>query len=92
LGASSFYGRIIVDMLDIAPRIPILLHYGARDASIPMSDIERVRAAAPDAEIFVYEEAGHGFCRKASADHHAPSRDLALARTLDVFNRITSGA
>jgi len=91
-GASAFYGRIIVDMLNIAPRIPILLHYGARDASIPMSDIERVRLAAPGADLFVYNEAGHGFCRKASADYHEPSRDLALARTLEVFKRISQGA
>jgi carboxymethylenebutenolidase len=87
-GASCFYGRLIVDMLDLKPQIPIMLHYGARDASIPFSDIERVRVGAPDAQLYLYENAGHGFCRAGSSDHDPAARELALKRTLDVFTRI----
>jgi carboxymethylenebutenolidase len=85
--ASCFYGRLITDMLDQPPRAPTMLHYGARDHSIPPADIERVRAGAPiDTPIHIYD-AGHGFCRKESADFDAASCELALQRTLDWFAR-----
>lgn len=85
--ASCFYGRLIADLLiSHKPAIPVMLHYGAHDASIPSHNIEKVRLAAPDAPLYLYD-AGHGFCRTGSADFHAPSRDLAIARTLDWFAR-----
>jgi carboxymethylenebutenolidase len=83
---SGFYGRVIPDLLGAPPRAPVMLHYGARDAAIPPDNIERVRLAIPDMPIYLYD-AGHGFCRKGSADYDAPSCDLALARTLDWFAR-----
>ncbi|HRK63486.1 MAG TPA: dienelactone hydrolase family protein [Terricaulis sp.] len=85
--ASCFYGRLIINLLDQPPRAPTMLHYGARDASIPHAEIERVRAAAPvDTPLYIYD-AGHGFCRKESADFNAPACELALQRTLDWFAR-----
>ncbi len=84
--ASCFYGRMIPELLDDAPKIPVMLHYGARDPSIPPDNVERVRAAAPDSPLYVYD-AGHGFCRKGSADYDAAASDLAMSRTLDWFAR-----
>lgn len=85
--ASCFYGRLIADLLGAnKPTIPVMLHYGAHDASIPPENVEKVRLAAPDSPLYLYD-AGHGFCREASSDFHAPSRDLAMARTLDWFAR-----
>lgn len=85
--ASCFYGRLITTQLDTPPKAPTMLHYGARDAAIPMSDVEKVRAAAPiDSPLYIYD-AGHGFCRKASTDYDATACDLALSRTLDWFAR-----
>jgi len=85
--ASCFYGRMIVDLLDRPPMAPVMLHYGARDASIPPADIERVREAAPvDTPIYLYD-AGHGFCRRASHDYDEAACELALTRTLDWFAR-----
>jgi carboxymethylenebutenolidase len=84
--ASCFYGRLIADLLDDKPKAPVMLHYGARDPSIPPENVERVRLAAPDSPLYLYD-AGHGFCRAGSHDFHAASRDLALARTLDWFAR-----
>ncbi|MGE0740668.1 MAG: dienelactone hydrolase family protein [Hyphomonadaceae bacterium] len=83
---SCFYGRMIVDMLEPKPAAPVMLHYGARDASIPPENYETVRLAAPDSPLYLYD-AGHGFCRAGSHDYYAPSRDLAVARTLDWFAR-----
>jgi carboxymethylenebutenolidase len=84
--ASCLYGRLITQLLDAPPKAPVMLHYGARDASIPPEDIERVRLAVPNMPLYLYE-AGHGFCRRASADYDAASCDLAIARTLDWFAR-----
>jgi len=84
--ASCFYGRLIADLADNKPLIPVMLHYGARDASIPPENIERVRLAAPDSPLYLYD-AGHGFCRKGSSDFDASSCELAVARTLDWFAR-----
>jgi carboxymethylenebutenolidase len=84
--ASCFYGRLIADMLDEAPKVPVMLHYGAHDAGIPMDNVERVRTATPQSPLYLYD-AGHGFCREGSNDFHAPSRDLAVSRTLDWFAR-----
>jgi carboxymethylenebutenolidase len=84
--AASFYGRLIADLTEHKPRVPVMLHYGARDASIPPENIEHVRLAAPHAPLYLYD-AGHGFCRGGSSDYDAPSRELAVTRTLDWFAR-----
>jgi carboxymethylenebutenolidase len=84
--ASCFYGRLIADLLDDKPAVPAMLHYGARDPSIPPENIERVRQAAPDAPLYLYD-AGHGFCRAGSHDFNASACELALSRTLDWFAR-----
>jgi len=84
--ASCFYGRLIANLLDHKPKIPVMLHYGARDASIPPENIESVRAAAPDSPLYLYD-AGHGFCRAGSSDFDAASRELAVSRTLNWFAR-----
>ncbi len=84
--ASCFYGRLIADLLNNKPRVPVMLHYGARDASIPPENYEKVRLAAPDSPLYLYD-AGHGFCRAGSNDFDAAARELAVSRTLDWFAR-----
>ena len=82
--ASGFYGRIINQMLDLTPKIPIILHYGANDAAIPQTMVDEVHAAHPSVPIHMYD-AGHGFCREGSHDFNAAARDLAMQRTLALF-------
>ena len=84
--ASCFYGRLIADLLDNQPKVPVMLHYGARDQGIPPENVERVRLAAPTSPLYLYN-AGHGFCRTGSHDFDQASRDLAISRTLDWFAR-----
>lgn len=84
--ASCFYGRLIADLLSNEPRVPVMLHYGARDASIPPENYEKVRLAAPQSPLYLYD-AGHGFCRAGSHDYDAAACDLAVSRTLDWFAR-----
>ncbi len=82
--ASGFYGRLINTLLGEAPRVPTILHYGNRDASIPLSAIDEVRARFPDLDVHVYD-AGHGFCRAGSPDYDAAACALATQRTLAHF-------
>lgn len=82
--ASGFYGRMINMILKDAPNIPIILHYGKNDGAIPQSMVDEVHGAYPAVPIHMYD-AGHGFCREGSSDFDAPSRDLAMQRTLAHF-------
>src|SRR5689334_12830558 len=45
---SSYYGGRIAQQLDKPPRVPVILHFGEQDAMIPLTDIDKVRAAFPD--------------------------------------------
>jgi carboxymethylenebutenolidase len=87
--AVAYYGGGIQDNLDLAPRIacPIQFHYGALDANIPLSAVEKVRAAMQgrDAQIHVYDSADHGFNCWARASYQAASAALAHGRTLQFF-------
>jgi carboxymethylenebutenolidase len=83
-GASCFYGRLINELLDDAPKVPTILHYGAHDGAIPLTMVDDVRAHYPALACHVYE-AGHGFCREGSSDFDAAARDLSMERTLSMF-------
>jgi carboxymethylenebutenolidase len=65
------------------PVCPVMLHFGAEDTHIGSDQIEAVRAAHPEVEIFVYEGAGHAFNRDAHKEsYHAASAKLARERSL----------
>ncbi|GIX24750.1 MAG: carboxymethylenebutenolidase [Caldimonas sp.] len=85
--AVAYYGGGIQDRLDLAERVrcPMLLHYGQRDAHIPLEAVQRVRQALPRAQVHVYAEADHGFNCWARATYHPPSAALALARSLTLL-------
>ena len=59
--ASGWYGGGIAGTKDERPNCPVQLHFGEKDASIPMSDVEAIRAAQPKVESYVYAGAQHGF-------------------------------
>ena len=65
------------------PTCPVMIHFGAEDSHIGKDQVDAVRKANPDVEIFVYEGAGHAFNRDPHPDaYHAPSAKLARERTL----------
>ena len=89
--AVVYYGRV-ASHLEHKPRCPVMYHFGSVDRSIPLSDVEQVRAAYPDAPVYVYEGAGHGFncAQRDSYDRDAAA--LARTRTLEFFARYLAGA
>jgi carboxymethylenebutenolidase len=80
-GSICFYGRRIIDELDAPLNAPVMMHYGDRDANIPLSDVAAIKARYPAADIHIYP-AGHAFCREDGENYDLPSRDLAFARSL----------
>lgn len=87
LAASCWYGGGIASTAKETPNCPVQMHFGELDASIPMSDVDAVRAAQPDVELFVYQGAQHGFGCDERTSFSAADAALAQARTLEFFAR-----
>lgn len=85
---ASFYGGQIVQYLEDAPGVPIILHLGKTDPLIPPADIEAIRDRHPDLPVYLYE-AGHAFV--APNGYHADSARLSRLRTLALFARNGAG-
>src|SRR5215472_15630410 len=81
--AVVYYGKV-ANYLVHKPRCPVLFHYGALDASIPLAELERVRAGlGPPSRLQVYEGAGHGFNCDQRAAWNPQAAALARERTLE---------
>jgi carboxymethylenebutenolidase len=83
--SSAWYGGGIPGTKDERPNCPVQMHFGEKDASIPMNDVDSVRAAQPNAEIYVYEGAQHGFGCDERGSYSKPDYDLAQQRTVAFF-------
>jgi carboxymethylenebutenolidase len=79
--AVAYYGGQIKDYLDKSPRRPVMYHFGERDPHIPLSDVDKIRAADPNGIFHLYP-AEHGFNCDERATYDAPSATLARQRTL----------
>jgi carboxymethylenebutenolidase len=81
--AVAYYGKI-ANYLDQKPKCPVMYHFGSEDTSIPMSDVDKVKAAADARAVFyLYQGAGHGFNCDRRASFDAAAAALARTRTLD---------
>ncbi len=89
-GAVSYYGGQVAEMADEQPDCPVMLHFGETDHSIPMEQVETVRAKHPALPLFIYP-AGHGFSCDERGSFHAPSAELAFGRTVEFLNAHTGG-
>jgi carboxymethylenebutenolidase len=83
--AVAYYGGQIAKSVDQKPKVPIMMHFGEKDAGIPMPDVELIQAKHPNAEIFVYEGAQHGFHCDERASYDKKSADIAWPRTMEFF-------
>jgi carboxymethylenebutenolidase len=85
--SSCWYGGGIPGTKDEKPNCPVQMHFGEKDASIPMSDVDAVRAAQPKVEVYVYMGAQHGFGCDERGSYSAPDYELAQQRTLEFFGK-----
>ncbi len=65
------------------PACPVMLHFGADDDHIGKDQIDAVRQAHPEVEIYLYEGAGHGFNRDVGQSYNPEAAKLARERTLE---------
>ncbi len=79
--AIAYYGGGMHEATADAPRVPVLGHFGRKDAYIPVAGIEALAVAHPALTVHFYD-ADHGFNCDARASHHAPSAAAARERTL----------
>lgn len=84
--ASSYYGGGVANEAGKTPKCPVMMHFGEKDAHIPLSDVDKIRAAQPEVDIHVYP-ADHGFNCDHRASYDEPSARLAKVRTLEFFAR-----
>jgi len=85
--AIGYYGGAIVRFADDKPKVPTQLHFGEKDAGIPLTDVDTIRAIRPDVEIFVYPGAQHGFGCDERASYDKTSADTARQRSLAFFTK-----
>ncbi len=86
--ACGWYGGGIAGTREEKASCPVQLHFGSVDASIPMTDVEAIRAAQPGVEIFVYEGAGHGFGCEDRGSYKPDDAAVADKRTLAFFEHL----
>jgi carboxymethylenebutenolidase len=84
LPAVGYYGGRTAPYLHERVQAPLMLHFGERDALIPMDTVRRISATHPGVPCHLYA-AGHGFNRFGHPDWHEDSARTALERTLAFF-------
>lgn len=106
VAAASYYGGGIagaqgpggaVSTLSRTPKIKGRIHcyFGAKDAMIPLDQVDAVRNALKNAgvdhAVEVYSEADHGFHCDQRASYHAASAKDAWTKTLALFEKKLKG-
>src|SRR5437764_13822649 len=85
--AVCYYGGHIIKMVDKKPKCPTQMHFGEKDASIPMSDVETIKQKHPESEIHVYPDAAHGFHCDERASFSDPAAKLAWSRSTEFLKK-----
>ncbi len=82
-----FYGGMIGKFADEKPKCPIQMHFGEKDEGIPMSTVEEIKKKQPQAEIYVYPGAAHGFYCDERASYNKDAAALAWKRTQEFLSK-----
>lgn len=80
--AVCYYGGDILANYNETPKCPVMFHWGAEDAGIPLDGVKNVEEAHPDIPSFIYEGAGHGFSCSRRGSYHKEAAGQAMERTL----------
>ena len=81
--AVGYYGGQISGLLDRAPKVPTMLHFGELDHAIPLDGVRQVADAYPDVPVHIYDGAGHGFNCDARGSFDPVSATIACGRTVE---------
>ena len=89
--ASGYYGGQIMPHIEEEAKAPLMLHFGAEDAGIPLENVHAIAERWPHIDVHIYEEAGHGFNCDARGSYEESCAALALERTLEHFAQHVDG-
>lgn len=76
-----YYGGGIPALAAEQPKCPVMLHFGERDAHIPVASVEEFKQSHPSLAVHLYA-ADHGFNCDQRGAWDAPAAQLARERTL----------
>ncbi len=82
--AVSYYGGGISGEASRVALCPVMMHFGDKDAHIPLADVDIIKSAQPEVDVFVYD-ADHGFNCDDRASYDEKSALSAKSRSLDFF-------
>ena len=82
--AAGYYGGGILGLKDLQPKVPTILHFGEKDAHIPVDGVRELAKQHADVPVYIYP-ADHGFHCDERASYDAPSAKLAWERTFAFF-------
>ena len=85
--ASSYYGGNTISLIGQKPAIPMICHYGEKDHFIPLTDVDKIKAAWSGSVVHTYPS-DHGFNCDQRASFHAQSAAVAQARTFRFFGDV----
>lgn len=85
--AVAYYGAQIAGWSAEVPRAPVLMHFADHDEYIPLGDVDAIRAARPEVEMFIYPDTEHGFSCNDRQFYKAEPAALARARSLAFLER-----
>ena len=86
--AIGWYGGQIAKNADEKPKVPVQLHFGEKDAAIPMSDVELIKQKrGGDCEIYVYAGADHGFNCEERGSYNEAAAKLARERSIAFLDK-----
>ena len=86
--AIGFYGGQIAKNADEKPTIPVQLHFGEKDASLPMSDVDIIKQKrGGDCEIYVYPDAQHGFNCEERGSYNEAAAKLGRERSREFLQK-----
>lgn len=84
--AAPYYGGGILDNADLEPKVPLMGHFGERDAHIPVEGVKKLAAKHAKHQIFIYA-ADHGFNCDHRGSYDAAAAKQARERTLAFFRK-----
>jgi carboxymethylenebutenolidase len=88
--AVGYYGGRIANYANENPGCAVMLHFGKQDAHIPAEEIDKVRSAHPEVEIYMYD-AGHGFNCDARSSYNPAAAKEARERSQAFLKRQLAG-
>jgi carboxymethylenebutenolidase len=84
--AVPYYGGGILDNTELAPKVPLMGHFGDKDQHIPVEGVKKLAQKYPQHPIFIYA-ADHGFNCDHRGSYNAPAAKQARERTVEFFRK-----